>query len=246
MYIFFKAEIIFQDSLTCFSSRREHLTYVKRHTSNNYSRTPLVCFPITFSPHISRQYIIIMHNHFPSNVRPFPQILATLRGKRLPINHTRSSSFESPSILKKKKKRNTPNYNLIYHPEAGIIFHLSPNPPYSPLPLFPSPPSIVITHRLEMDPSRVSRSHVTVNDPRQPRRSLTPVRRADGQFTFRQRRLSSGRCERKLDGPPCRVPHFSLFLGITCLRTCNYGRSHRGFEKCRAITERSSLACYEV
>lgn len=147
---------------------------------------------------------------------------------------------------KKKKKRNTPNYNLIYHPEAGIIFHLSPNPPYSPLLLFPSPPSIVITHRLEMDPSRVSRSHVTVNDPRQPRRSLTPVRRADGQFTFRQRRLSSGRCERKLDGPPCRVPHFSLFLGITCLRTCNYGRSHRGFEKCRAITERSSLACYEV
>lgn len=146
----------------------------------------------------------------------------------------------------KKKKKETPNYNLIYHPEAGIIFHLSPNPPYSPLPLFPSPPSIVITHRLEMDPSRVSRSHVTVNDPRQPRRSLTPVRRADGQFTFRQRRLSSGRCERKLDGPPCRVPHFSLFLGITCLRTCNYGRSHRGFEKCRAITERSSLACYEV
>lgn len=147
---------------------------------------------------------------------------------------------------KKKKKRNTPNYNLIYHPEAGIIFHLSPNPPYSPLLLFPSPPSIVITRRLEMDPSRVSRSHVTVNDPRQPRRSLTPVRRANGQFTFRQRRLSSGRCERKLDGPPCRVPHFSLFLGITCLRTCNYGRSHRGFEKCRAITERSSLACYEV
>lgn len=138
MYIFFKAEIIFQDSLTCFSSRRE--PYVKRHTSNNYSRTPLVCFPITFSPHISRQYIIIMHNHFPSNVRPFPQILATLRGKRLPINHTRSSSFESPSILKKEKKRNTPNYNLIYHPEAGIIFHLSPNPPYSPLLLSLLPP----------------------------------------------------------------------------------------------------------
>lgn len=202
------------------------------------------------SNHFFPTYISPIHYYYAQSL-PFecPSIstnIATLRGKRLPINHTRSSSFESPSILKKEKKRNTPNYNLIYHPEAGIIFHLSPNPPYSPLLLFPSPPSIVITHRLEMDPSRVSRSHVTVNDPREPRRSLTPVRRADGQFTFRQRRLSSGRCERKLDGPPCRVPHFSLFLGITCLRTCNYGRSHRGFEKCRAITERSSLACYEV
>lgn len=163
-----------------------------------------MCFPIAVSPHIIRVLLctitslrISVHFHKYSNI---------LGCKRLPINHTRS--LVSPSILKKKKKeRKQPNYNLIYHPEAGIIFHLSPNPPYSPFFLFPSsPPSpLVITHRFEMDPSRVSRSHVTVNDPRGeagPRRRANPGEEspADGQFTFRQRRLSSGRCERKLDG----------------------------------------------
>lgn len=96
-----------------------------------------MCFPIAVSPHIIRVLLctitslrISVHFHKYSNI---------LGCKRLPINHTRS--FVSPSIFKKKKKeRKQPNYNLIYHPEAGIIFHLSPNPPYSPFFLFPSSP----------------------------------------------------------------------------------------------------------
>ena len=112
----FKTKIIFQSLLTrtCFSSREN------RYTSNNYPSRVLsnCCFP-------AYNTRIIMHNHLPSNIRPFPQIL----------------EYTWLQILKKKKKeRKQPNYNLIYHPEAGIIFHLSPNPPYSPFFLFPSSP----------------------------------------------------------------------------------------------------------
>lgn len=99
---------------------------------------------------------------------------------------------------KKKKKRNTPNYNLIYHPEAGIIFHLSPNPPYSPLLLFPSPPSIVITHRLEMDPSRVSRSHgkrstATSEEPNPGEESRWPIYISSTPAVVGQMRAQIGR-----------------------------------------------------
>lgn len=55
------------------------------YTSNNYSRT--CAFQSLF------QYISSIRALLCTNIRPFPQILEYFvsRGKRLPINHTRSN-----------------------------------------------------------------------------------------------------------------------------------------------------------
>lgn len=198
----------------------------------------------------------VLSNHFFNISRPYAHYYARIsvhfhKYSNTSFHGAKDYPLITPvptNLLQFWKKKSTPNYNVIQHPEAGIIFHLSPDPPYSPLLLFP-PPSRNCPSFRDGSIAGLTISRHGKRSARQPRRSLTPVRRpADGQFTFRQRRLSSGRCERKLDGPPCRVPHFSLFFfgdhlpSYVQLRS----RSHRGFEKCRAITERSSLACYEV
>lgn len=59
------------------------------------------------------------------------------------------------------------------------------------------------------------------------------------QFTFRQRRLSLGRCEHKLDAPcPLHADHL--------LPTCNYGRFHRTLKSVARSWQsvcRSRIAC---
>lgn len=59
------------------------------------------------------------------------------------------------------------------------------------------------------------------------------------QFTFRQRRLSLGRCEHKLDAPcPLHADHL--------LPTCNYGRFHRTLKSVARSWQsvcRSRVAC---
>lgn len=60
------------------------------------------------------------------------------------------------------------------------------------------------------------------------------------QFTFRQRRLSLGRCEHKLDAPcPLHADHLLL-------PTCNYGRFHRALKSVARSWQyvyRSRVAC---
>lgn len=174
-----------------------------------------------FPPHI----YFLSHFHKYSN----PRFFHSAKDYHPIIDHHPLITPESPPILRK----NPPNYNIHtpFRDNFSLITYRVRR-----ISLYPSPS--VIARRFLVDPSHVSRFHVTVEDRWQPiegpnlRRGARPM----ANLHFVKRRLSSGRCERKLDAPPCRVPHFSLFSkgSPAFVRAITADL----IEKCRAITER--------